>query len=895
MTSLAVPPPVRRRDRLAARVLGAAALLAMLLLGVWALFLGAMAEGQAASEHERRASETAAATEEVESLSVDLEAGVRGYLLGRESRFLERTRAAGTALPSALGRLERLVAQDSRQRMLVAELHRSIDGLAAYHRDLLARALRGRVSPRDAASAGQRRLDRIHDVSEAVLSRHRLVAGRERARARASARRAALVGSGVLIGAVALFVAVALALTRSVAAPVRRVSQAARRLAGGDLSARVPPTGRGELRTLGQAFNSMSASLEEGQGKLNDYGVELQAQQHQLERSNRELAHEKERVERLRLFGERLARETGVASLGQLVLEGMCTAAGADAGALYVLDAGESTLRLTSTLGADAERLSPTLSPSAGLIGLAVGEGRPIAASYATAAPSAFGEATGGSRELYVPLLPARRAVGVVMLARMAEADFSDEERGAVEHLADQAAVALSNALSFQDASHQATINRAVLDATPDAVGLFDTRGGTLLENASMSRVRSEMHARGAVATPRGPGSLPTMDPAAYEAALEAAGADPDRTARDEAMLGDRHLERYTAPVSGEGGEPIGRIVVLRDVTAEREAERLKEEFFALVSHELRTPLTSILGYVDLVLEEDQETPLDPHVRRSLEVVDRNARRLLRLVGDLLFAAQFEAGTLALESGTIRLDALAAESVQAAGPRAEAKGVVLELDAQALPACVGDRDRLAQTFDNLISNAVKFTPPGRARERPGPRTRRSSARGGRGHGRRHPAAEQGRLFERFFRASTATDGAIPGVGLGLTIVKAIVEGHGGRIAVQSEAGTGTRFRILLPLRRRSRAPTSRRWRDERPEEKPLVLVAEDDGDILALVAYRLERAGYDVITATNGEDAANLAAAERPDLAVLDVMMPRLDGYAVTRRIRADGAPPRCP
>jgi signal transduction histidine kinase len=191
-------------------------------------------------------------------------------------------------------------------------------------------------------------------------------------------------------------------------------------------------------------------------------------------------------------------------------------------------------------------------------------------------------------------------------------------------------------------------------------------------------------------------------------------------------------------------------------------------------------------------------------------VIERNARRLLRLVGDLLFVAQFEAGTLALEPGTVQLATLAAEAVDAARPRAAAKGVELRLEARPLPPCAGDSDRVSQTFDNLISNAVKFTEAG------GEVTVRVDQRDGcalmevedTGVGIR--AHEQERLFERFFRASTATEAAIPGVGLGLTIVKAIVEGHGGRIAVDSAVGGGTRFLIRFPMR----APAGRALPEE---------------------------------------------------------------------------------
>jgi PAS domain S-box-containing protein len=232
---------------------------------------------------------------------------------------------------------------------------------------------------------------------------------------------------------------------------------------------------------------------------------------------------------------------------------------------------------------------------------------------------------------------------------------------------------------------------------------------------------------------------------------------------------------------------------------AEREAERLKDEFFALVSHELRTPLTSISGYLEILLEED-ENPVSDHQRRHfLGVIDRNARRLERLVGDLLFVARLEEGRLRLDPSAVDLNRLAGEAIEVAAPMAEQRGIRLRLACEPIPLFQGDPGRLGQSLDNLLSNALKFTPCG------GRVDVRLSRRGDlalievRDSGVGIPEAEQGRLFERFFRASTATEQAIPGVGLGLTIVKAIVEGHGGAIVVESQEGLGATFRLELPL------------------------------------------------------------------------------------------------
>jgi signal transduction histidine kinase len=242
-------------------------------------------------------------------------------------------------------------------------------------------------------------------------------------------------------------------------------------------------------------------------------------------------------------------------------------------------------------------------------------------------------------------------------------------------------------------------------------------------------------------------------------------------------------------------GSQIGEYVAR--MRAEAEADRLKSEFFALVSHELRTPLTSILGYLELVLEEPES--LDEETSHFLGIVQRNGRRLLRLVDDLLFVAHVEAGEIALDPGTVELTSVVAEALEAAKPRAADKGIALRLDVQRVPASPGDAGRLGQTVDNLISNALKFTDAGGRVDVKLMRDGDEAVIAVRDTGMGIPAEEQSRLFDRFFRSERAAAQAVPGVGLGLTIVKAIVEGHGGRVEVDSEVGVGTTFKVRLPL------------------------------------------------------------------------------------------------
>jgi signal transduction histidine kinase len=242
----------------------------------------------------------------------------------------------------------------------------------------------------------------------------------------------------------------------------------------------------------------------------------------------------------------------------------------------------------------------------------------------------------------------------------------------------------------------------------------------------------------------------------------------------------------------------VGRLWAQNDEL--RRLDRLKDDFVASVSHELRTPLTSIRGYLELVLDGEAGELTDGQ-RRYLSVVDRNADRLLRVVGDLLFAAQVDAGYIVLDSRATDLDELVWEAVEAARPLAAEHGVELERNVDCAAELVGDRERLAQILDNLISNAIKFTPPG------GQVEVRTFCKGDVAFvevadtGIGISADDQARLFQRFFRAEGAVRRAIEGTGLGLAIVKAIVDAHGGDLSVESSAGSGTTFRIELPLDR----------------------------------------------------------------------------------------------
>ncbi len=254
-------------------------------------------------------------------------------------------------------------------------------------------------------------------------------------------------------------------------------------------------------------------------------------------------------------------------------------------------------------------------------------------------------------------------------------------------------------------------------------------------------------------------------------------------------------------------GETIGYLFVGHDITKAREVARLKDEFVGLISHELRTPLSSILGYLELMRDED-ETELSASQLRYLGVAERNAHRLLRLVGDLLFTAQVESGKFNLDQKEMDPASIITASVESARPVATAAGITLRTELVEGLFVNGDAVRLGQACDNLISNAIKFTPSG------GSVTVGLSAADSdvvitvQDTGMGIAASELDKLFSRFFRASTATRNAVPGVGLGLVITRAIIRAHGGDMGVTSEEGVFTCFSITLPMLEHAKALAS---------------------------------------------------------------------------------------
>jgi signal transduction histidine kinase/CheY-like chemotaxis protein len=359
----------------------------------------------------------------------------------------------------------------------------------------------------------------------------------------------------------------------------------------------------------------------------------------------------------------------------------------------------------------------------------------------------------------------------------------------------------------------------------------------------------------------------------------------------DEALL---HL---LGGIGGQIGLFIGRKraeeererLLAREQAARAEAEaasRAKDEFLALVSHELRTPLSAMLLWLRML----RAKKLDPSaIADAIAKIERSAQAQAKLIEDLLDVSRIITGKLRLHVRPVRLEAVIQAAVDAVAPAAEAKGIALATSFDAsVPPLSGDPDRLQQVVWNLLSNAIKFTPQGGRvevhLERAAPHARLSVVDTGAGI---EPSLLP-HVFDRFRQGETRTSG---GLGLGLALVRHLVEAHGGTVGARSEgAGRGATFVVDLPIPAVHVGPPDARLALPAPAAPALdgvrVLVVDDERDARDVMTTVLESHNAEVVAAASAEEALAALADATPDVLVCDIGMPGEDGYALIRKIR---------
>lgn len=341
-----------------------------------------------------------------------------------------------------------------------------------------------------------------------------------------------------------------------------------------------------------------------------------------------------------------------------------------------------------------------------------------------------------------------------------------------------------------------------------------------------------------------------------------------------------------SVPVHTEQGRLRSAVAVLQDLRLLREVERLKSDFVALVSHELRTPLTAIQGCVQTLLSGGEDDPARTH--EFLQIIAEQGERLQELIDNLLSLSQVEAGALRLRRDLVRPQQIIHTVLRQLRDRLG--GLRIQADIQPeLPPISADARRIEQVLLNLLDNARKFSPSHGVVTVRAEYTPNMVTISVRDQGPGIPAAERERVFERFYQLEQPATRNVGGSGLGLAICKAIVEAHGGHIWVEDAPARGALFAFTLPAMLAADAPALAAGPNVLVQPRAgatRVLVVDDDPALRRLLETSLPDAGYQVQAVVEAQAAVNCVIQQPPDLILLDLMLPGMDGFTLCKQLR---------
>ncbi len=402
-----------------------------------------------------------------------------------------------------------------------------------------------------------------------------------------------------------------------------------------------------------------------------------------------------------------------------------------------------------------------------------------------------------------LPLTFEERLLGLIYLFRSGSLAFSANDRVVLGSFADQAAIAVRNAQLYQQVSAEKQQVDAIIEHSADGVMILDPDLRIQVFNRALSQMTGwtaesasgrpcyEVLALEQASGPNLCGSeiaevtFPRGEPLFVEGILSRPG-------------GSRIAVSLTySPLFDEEGRLSRVIVNVVDITRFREAEEMKSTFVSVISHELKTPVALIKGYANTLAREDARWD-GATLKEGLQVISEESDRLNALINNLLDASRIQAGAFKLEKGDVLLPKLAERVVETFRMQTQNHRFVLDFPAD-YPCVPGDEARLRQVLDNLVSNAIKYSPSGGEIRVGGWSDAAYATVYVADQGIGIPAGEQGKLFQRFYRVDSSLRRSTQGAGLGLYLCKSIVEAHGGRIWLRSEPGKGTTVFVALPM------------------------------------------------------------------------------------------------
>ncbi len=353
-----------------------------------------------------------------------------------------------------------------------------------------------------------------------------------------------------------------------------------------------------------------------------------------------------------------------------------------------------------------------------------------------------------------------------------------------------------------------------------------------------------------------------------------------------------RWISAVYVPMFEPDGTVDGWVAVMTNITQRKrlelallDADRRKDEFLAVLAHELRNPLAPMRNALEIL---HLRTPGEPHLDRARAIIDRQLLHLSRLVDDLLDLSRVTQGRIQLQRTRVAVSVVVAHAVEASTPIVEESGHHLEVSIPSEPIILeGDITRLAQIIGNLLNNAAKYTPPGGrikvtvAREQDDVRIDVEDT------GIGIPEDMLPHIFDMFVQVNPSLDRTQSGLGIGLTLVSRLAAMHGGRVEVRSAGlGKGSTFSVRLPVALDSFGEHLESVEPSAPTPRRRVLIVDDNVDAAESLSMLLNTLGHDTRLAHDGEQALDVVQAFKPDVVLLDIGLPRVNGYEVARRIR---------
>jgi PAS domain S-box-containing protein len=568
------------------RVLLASLAMAAVVVGCFAILAVAYVGLHHEERQDDQAGDVLAASNLLERSVLDLETGLRGYLLSGRTVFLQPYHSAEVAYPAQIRNLDRLTAGQS---SLHGRAVRVGDGVSAYVRgwtdpliDLSVSNLAA-ARAREAGGGGKARVNALRLQFDALDRQQQVLSAQQRSAARSTGQLAFILGVAGLLLAAVVITGLSVGLRRGVVVPVNRLAAAVGRLRRGDLSARVEARGTAEIGELAVGFNAMAEELEAARDEVEQQNAELQGQQAELQRVLTSAERQKEEAETLHRFGEQLAVQTQIEEVAAVTLREIADYAGAQVGAVYVLNEQAGVITFRGSRGMRAEDFTPELALGEGLAGRAAAERRPVPAGWAESSmrlPGLVGERE-VRHEVHLPMLHRDRVIGVLSLGRSGDEDFTPAQIDRLGILVQGATLACAEALSLRRLEVLAGELESVMDSTDQGICRVDLYGSvTYINRAGLAQIgwtEAELLGRNAHETMHHTHPDGTPYPAA-ECPLLRAVYDNKGTRVSGEVFWRKDGSRFPVEASAypirDGGSVLGGVITFHDVSERRMAER---------------------------------------------------------------------------------------------------------------------------------------------------------------------------------------------------------------------------------------------------------------------------------------------------------------------------------